>query len=100
MKKVKMNERELIAMKKELKMLQDEVFLRGKWSSQKETNVGDDKVDIFERSGQKPSCFDDMTKVSRDKVHDHVDINKVSEGCGQKGVRKAKVKRQYTPFKW
>jgi len=99
MKKVKMNEMELIAMKKELRMLQDEVFSRGKWSSQEETNVGDDKGDIFEESGQKPSCFTDATKVNGDKVNEDVDISKDSEGCRQKGVKKAKVKRQYTPFK-
>ncbi|QCE05961.1 ubiquitin-conjugating enzyme E2 S [Vigna unguiculata] len=65
MKKVKMNEMELSAMKKELKMVQDEVLLR----------------------------------VSGDKVHDHVDNSKVSKGYGQKSVKKAKVKREYTSFK-
>jgi len=75
------------------------MFLRGKWSSQEETNVGDDKGDIFEGSGQKPSYFDDAKKVSGDKVHDDVDISKVSEDFRLKSVKKAKVKRQYTPFK-
>jgi len=32
MKKVEMNEMEIIAMKKQLKMLQDEVFSLGKWT--------------------------------------------------------------------
>jgi len=80
-------------------MVQDEVLLRGKWSSQEEPNVGDDKADIFEGSWQKSSCFDDATKVSGDKVHDHVDNSKVSKGYGQKSVKKAKVKREYTSFK-
>jgi len=82
-----------------LKILQDEVLLRGKWSSQEEPNVRDDKADIFKGSGEKSSCFDDATKGSRDKVHDDVHMSKVSEACGEKGVKKAQVKQEYTPFK-
>jgi len=44
-------------------MLQDEVLLHGKWSSQEEPNVWDDKANIFEGSGEKPSCFDDAQNV-------------------------------------
>ncbi|QCD79202.1 hypothetical protein DEO72_LG1g2841 [Vigna unguiculata] len=62
MKKVEMNEMEIISLKEQLKMLQDEVFSRGKWSSQEDTNVGDDKGDLFEESGQKPTSYTDGTK--------------------------------------
>jgi len=74
-------------------------LLRGKWSSQEEPNVGDDKANIFEGSGEKPYCFDDATKGSGDKVHDDVHMSKDFEACGEKGVKKAQVKQEYTLFK-
>jgi len=89
---------EIIAMKKQLKMLQNEVLLRGKSLSQENHNVGDDKADIFEGSGGKASGFDEVTKDNGDKLHDDIDMSKVSQASGEKAVNKEQVKQDFTPF--